>query len=223
MASGRRASSGRPDTRTVSAGTCSSSASWSRRSSSSARRTGSISLSKVPRGTRVTLHNFLPLLALILNVSLAGITLFRNPGSRLNRLFTYFVGGMAVWNLCVFMLRRSPDETAAIFWEIVIHTGVIALPAFHYHFVLIFLESTTRHRTSLVVVYTLAIVFSIINLSGSSRFLSGVKSTYLGWAPATGLLYTPFFIYFYFFLIYLLSQMVLVYKAFYCNLRRYPA
>ena len=44
----------------------------------------------------MTLHNFLPLLALILNVSLAGITLFRNPGSRLNRLFTYFVGGMAV-------------------------------------------------------------------------------------------------------------------------------
>jgi len=75
----------------------------------------------------VTLHNFLPLLALILNVSLAGITLFRNPGSRLNRLFTYFVGGMAVWNFGVFMLRRAPDETTAVFWEIVIHTGVIAL------------------------------------------------------------------------------------------------
>ena len=42
----------------------------------------------------MTLHNFLPLFALILNVSLAGITLFRNPGSRLNRLFTYFDGGL---------------------------------------------------------------------------------------------------------------------------------
>ena len=94
----------------------------------------------------MTLHNFLPLLALILNVSLAGITLLRNSGSRLNRLFVYFVGGMAVWNLGVFMLRRAPDEPTAVFWEIVIHTGVIALPAFYYHFVLIFLESTTRHR-----------------------------------------------------------------------------
>ena len=65
----------------------------------------------------MTLHNFLPLLALILNVSLAGITLFRNPESRLNRLFTYFVGGMAVWNFGVFMLRRAPDETTAVFWE----------------------------------------------------------------------------------------------------------
>jgi signal transduction histidine kinase len=160
----------------------------------------------------VTLHNFLPLLALILNVSLAGITLFRNPGSRLNRLFTYFVGGMAVWNFGVFMLRRSPDEATAVFWEIVIHTGVIALPAFYYHFVLIFLESTTRHRTSLLVVYTLAIVFSIINLSGSPLFMHGVKSTYWGWAPATGLLYTPFFIYFNFFLIYGLSHLIRVYK-----------
>jgi signal transduction histidine kinase len=174
----------------------------------------------VPRGTRVTPHNFLPLLALVLNVSLAGITLFRNPGSRLNRLFTYFVGGMAVWNFGVFMLRRSPDEATAVFWEIVIHTGVIALPAFYYHFVLIFLEGTTRHRTSLLVVYALALLFSIINLSGSSLFMSGVKSTYWGWAPATGLLYTPFFVYFNCFLIYGLVHLVRTYNDVDSSFRR---
>jgi len=168
----------------------------------------------------VTLHNFLPLFALILNVSLAGITLFRNPESRLNRLFTYFVAGMAVWNFGVFMLRRSPDEATAVFWEIVIHTGVIALPAFYYHFVLIFLESTTRHRRSLFVAYTLALVFSVINLSGSTLFMHGVKSTYWGWAPATGILYTPFFVYFNFFLIYGLSHLIRVYKDVDSSFRR---
>jgi signal transduction histidine kinase len=168
----------------------------------------------------VTLHNFLPLLALILNVFLAGITLFRNPESRLNRLFTYFVGGMAVWNFGVFMLRRSPDEATAVFWEIVIHTGVIALPAFYYHFVLIFLESTTRHRRSLFVAYTLALVFNVINLSGSTLFMHGVKSTYWGWAPATGILYTPFFVYFNFFLIYGLSHLIRVYKDVDSSFRR---
>jgi signal transduction histidine kinase len=168
----------------------------------------------------VTAHNFLPLLALVLNVSLAGITLFRNPGSRLNRLFTYFVGGMAVWNFGVFMLRRSPDEATAVFWEIVIHTGVIALPAFYYHFVLVFLESTTRHRTSLLVVYALALLFSIINLSGSPLFMSGVKSTYWGWAPATGLLYTPFFVYFNCFLIYGLWHLVRIYNDVDSSFRR---
>ena len=168
----------------------------------------------------MTLHNFLPLLALILNVSLAGITLFRNPGSRLNRLFTYFVGGMAVWNFGVFMLRRAPDEATAVFWEIIIHTGVIALPAFYYHFVLIFLESTTRHRTSLLVAYTLALVFIIINLSGSTLFMHGVKTTYWGWAPATGLLYTPFFVYFNFFLIYGLAHLIRIYKDVDSSFRR---
>ena len=144
----------------------------------------------------MTLHNFLPLLALILNVSLAGITLLRNSGSRLNRLFTYFVAGMAVWNFGVFMLRRSPDESTAFFWEIVIHAGVIALPAFYYHFVLIFVESTTRHRRSLAGAYMLAIVFSVVNLSETSLFMRGVKTTYWGWVPATGPLYNLFFIYF---------------------------
>jgi signal transduction histidine kinase len=168
----------------------------------------------------VTLHNFLPLLALILNVFLAGITLFRNPESRLNRLFTYFVGGMAVWNFGVFMLRRAPDETTAVFWEVVIHTGVIALPAFYYHFVLIFLERTTRHRTSLLVAYTLALVFSIINLSGSTLFMHGVNSTYWGWAPATGILYTPFFFYFNFFLIYGLAHLIRIYKDVDSSFRR---
>ena len=77
----------------------------------------------------MTLHNLLPLIALLLNVLLAGITLVRNPDSRLNRLFAYFVTGMAVWNFGVYMLRRSPDELNASFWEIIIHTAIVAIPA----------------------------------------------------------------------------------------------
>jgi signal transduction histidine kinase len=160
----------------------------------------------------LTLHNLLPLIALLLNVLLAGITLVRNPGSRLNRLFAYFVCSMAVWNFGVFMLRRSRDEATATFWEIIIHAGVVVLPAIYYHFVLIFLESTTQHRPSLVAVYLLAIFFSVVNLSGSPLFMGGVKWTYWGWAPATGPLYTPFFLYFNFFLVYGLSHLVKTYK-----------
>jgi signal transduction histidine kinase len=156
----------------------------------------------------VTIHNLLPLVALLLNVLLVAVTLVRNPGSRLNRVFAYFVTGMAVWNFGVFMLRRTPDEATATFWEIVIHAGVVAVPAFYYHFVLIFLESTTQHRPSLVVVYAMAVLFSLVSLSGSPLFMKGVTRTYWGWAPATGLLYTPFFLYFNFFMIYGLTHLV---------------
>ncbi|MBI4627295.1 MAG: GAF domain-containing protein, partial [Candidatus Rokubacteria bacterium] len=168
----------------------------------------------------MSLHSLLPLLAFLLNVSLAGITVLRNPGSRLNRLFTYFVSGMAVWNFGVFMLRRSPDEPTAVLWEVVIHAGVVVLPAFYYHFVLIFLESTTRHRPALTLAYLLAIFFSVVNLSGSSIFMKGVKWTYWGWAPATGLLYTPFFLYFNFFMIYGLVHLVRTYKDVDSSFRR---
>src|SRR2546421_3177181 len=139
----------------------------------------------------VSPHSLLPLVAFVLNVSLAALSLLRNPGSRLNRVFAYFAASMALWNLGVFLLRRSPDEWTAYFAEIVIHVGVIALPAFYYHFVLIFLDSTTRHRPSLVLAYLIALVYECITLSGSSLFMTGVKETYWGWAPATGALYLP--------------------------------
>src|SRR5262249_10709500 len=181
----------------------------------------SVSPSRRSRGGRAWLFiTPTPPPPLLLTSPLGGSPLLHTPGARLNRLFTYFVGSMAVWNFGVFMLRRAPDEITAVVWEIVIHTGVIVLPAFYYHFVLIFLESTTRHRTSLAVAYVLAIVFSVINLSGSSLFMSGVKSTYWGWAPATGPLYTPFFAYFNFFLIYGLLHLIRVYKGVDSSFRR---
>ena len=153
-------------------------------------------------------HSLLPLVAFGLNVSLAALSLLRNPGSRLNRVFAYFAASMALWNLGSFLLRRSPDEWTAYFAEIVIHVGIIALPAFYYHFVLIFLDSTTRHRPSLVLAYLVAFVYELINLSGSPLFMTGVKSTYWGWAPATGKLYLPYFLFLNFFMIYGVYQLV---------------
>ena len=140
-------------------------------------------------------HKLLPLVAFLLNVSLAGITLARNRASRLNRVFAYFLGGLALWNFGVFMLRQAPDPAGAFRWEIIIHVGLIAVPAFYYHFVLIFLESTTQHRLSLGLAYVLALLFSAVNVAGSRLFMKGVTWTYWGWAPDTGLLYTPFFLY----------------------------
>ncbi len=140
-------------------------------------------------------HKLLPLIAFFLNVSLAGISLLRNPGSRLNRVFAYFVSALALWNFGVFMLRRVPDEASAYFWEVIIHVGVILLPAFYYHFVLIFLDSTTQRRPSLILAYALSILFAAMNVSGSPVFMKGAALTYWGWAPATGPLYPVFFAY----------------------------
>jgi signal transduction histidine kinase len=168
----------------------------------------------------VSPHSLLPLVAFLLNVSLAGLSLLRNPGSRLNRVFAYFASGMALWNFGVFLLRTSPDEWTAYFVEIVIHIGVIAIPAFYYHFVLIFLDSTTRHRPSLVLAYLLAFVYELINLSGSPLFMSGVKATHWGWAPATGPLYLPYLVVFNGFMIYGVVLLVRAHRGIDSSFRR---
>jgi signal transduction histidine kinase len=168
----------------------------------------------------VTPHSLLPLVAFVLNVSLAGLSLLRNPGSRLNRVFAYFASGMALWNFGVFLLRTSPDPWTAYLVEILIHVGVIALPAFYYHFVLIFLDSTTRHRPSLVLAYLLAFVYEIINVSGSQLFMTGVKATYWGWAPATGPLYLPYLVVFNGFMIYGVVLLVRAHRGIDSSFRR---
>jgi signal transduction histidine kinase len=142
----------------------------------------------------VSPHQLLPLVALLLNVTLAAITLLRNAGSRLNRIFAYFLTSMAIWNGGVFMLRQSPDPGTAYFWEIVIHVGLVMVPAFYYHFVLIFLDATSKRRRSLAFVYRLSAVFSVFNVTGSPLFMKGVMMTVWGWAPAPGPLYLPFFL-----------------------------
>ena len=144
----------------------------------------------------MSLHKLLPLVAFLLNVSLAAIALLRNRGSRLNRVFAYFVSAMALWNLGVFMLRRTGEQASADRWETFIHIGVVTIAAFYYHFVLIFLDSTTRHRPSLLFAYALVLFFSVLNLSGSPLFLRGARRDYWGWVPDTGPFYAPFLVYF---------------------------
>ena len=153
-------------------------------------------------------HSLLPLFAFVLNVSLATLSLLRNPGSRLNRVFAYFASAIALWNIGVFLLRTTPDADGALLAEIIIHIGVLLVPAFHYHFVLIFLDATTRHRPSLVFAYVFSFVYTMVNLSGTPLFMKGVVYTHWGWAPATGPLYIPFFLFLNFYLIYGIRLMV---------------
>ncbi len=143
----------------------------------------------------MSLHQFLPLGAFLLNVILVTLALVRDGGSRLNRVFAYCVGSMAIWNFGAFLLRRAPDERAAWTAEIIIHAAVAFVPAFYYHFVLIFLESTRDRRRSLATAYGAAALFCGLTLTASPLFMTGVKQTYWGWAPASGPLYVAYLLY----------------------------
>lgn len=166
------------------------------------------------------LHYLVPLAAFVLNGALVAISLLWNPRSRLHRLFAYFVSAMAVWNLGVFLLRRAQDPGSARFCELLIHVGVTLVPAFYYHFVLIFLDSTVRRRQWLVAAYGVCGTFFAMNLAGSKLFISDMRLTEWGWAPVPGPFYYAFLIVFYGLFLVGLTHLAVTYRHIESGFRR---
>ncbi|MBI2153250.1 MAG: GAF domain-containing protein [Candidatus Rokubacteria bacterium] len=140
------------------------------------------------------LHQLLPLVAFALNLTLVVMVLYRDHRSRLNQVFASVAAALGVWNLGVFFLRWTADTETAVLVEKVLHLGVILVPAFYYHFVVVFLEIAPRRRRLLAFTYALALAF--LALSPTPLFMRGVAVTYWGFAPAAGPLYNVFFAYF---------------------------
>jgi signal transduction histidine kinase len=168
----------------------------------------------------VTLHHALPLVACLLNIGLAAVAVVRNPWSRLNRLFVYFVATNVVWNAGVFMLRRSPDAATATWWEIIIHAGIILAPALFYHFAVVFLDSTAGHRVALAGGYALVVALSAINLGWPDLIMRGVVWTHWGWAPRAGPLYLALLVFFYAYFIAALLRLWRAYRRMDSSFRR---
>lgn len=142
----------------------------------------------------MTLHQFVPLVAFVLNLTLLAVVLYRDHRSALNRVFAAFACGLAVWNFGVFVLRSTTDTETAYVVEKLLHTGVILVPVLYYHFVVIFLELAPRRRPVLAVSYALA--FGFLAAIPTPLFMRGVTLTSWGFAPAPGPLYNVFFAYF---------------------------
>jgi len=98
-----------------------------------------------------------------------------------------------VWNFGVFGLRTTTDPVVALAWQRVLHVGVVFIPILFYHYVLAVLDLSRRRRT-LIVGYALAV--GVLLVIPSRWFLPGVLETYWGFAPKSGPLYAPFFVYF---------------------------
>jgi signal transduction histidine kinase len=142
----------------------------------------------------VTLHQLVPLVAFALNVTLVAVVLHRDARSRLNQVFAAMTAALSVWNLGVFFLRAAQTPEAALLVEKLLHPGVILVPAFYYHFVVVFLDQAPRRRAVLAGTYVLGALFLV--LSPTPLFMRGVVLTAWGYAPAAGPLYNVFFAYF---------------------------
>ncbi len=144
----------------------------------------------------MSLHLALPLGALLLNVALIAAALAGGGRRPVDRVFAAFASSMVLWNGGVFWLRAAATAEEALFAEVIIHLGVIALPAVYLHFILVFLDTTDSGRRWLRASYVVAAAFAVLDLSRSAWLIRGVTWTYWGWAPVPGPLYAPFLVFF---------------------------
>jgi signal transduction histidine kinase len=165
----------------------------------------------------MTVHQLVPLFALALNILLLGSALVGPRREQRNVVFGVMALALAVWNFGVFGLRVSADPATALIWERVVHVGVIPMPILFHHYVLAFLDRP-RRRPSLYLGYALAAFFLI--LSPTPLFMSGVLTTYWGFAPKSGPLYLPFFVYFQAYMVIGLVRLVRAHRTTAASFRR---
>jgi signal transduction histidine kinase len=166
----------------------------------------------------VTLHQLVPLVTLALNLTLLGLVLYRDYRSWINRTFACFLVGLATWNFGVFMLRGSVDPAQALFWEQVVFIGLIPVPTFYYHFVLLFLGLIGQWRRVLLAAYALTMAFMVANLTPA--FVAGVKMTPWGYAPVGGPVYGWFLVLMQILMLLGVTQLALAYRAIPSSFRR---
>src|SRR5262245_56274256 len=138
-------------------------------------------------------HKLIPLVALGLNLLLMGGALYGNRKHQRHSPYAFVALALSIWSLGVIGLRCADDVETAMFWERVLHFGVIPIPVLFYHYVLAFFDVRRFNRT-LTVGYIVAAFFVAVSLT--SLFMRGVFDSYWGYMPVAGPLYGPFFVYF---------------------------
>jgi signal transduction histidine kinase len=162
------------------------------------------------------IHKLIPLVALGLNVLLMAGALYNDRKQQRNSLYALLALAMSAWNLGVFGLRSAEDVPAAIFWERVVHAGIIVIPPLFYHYVLGFLD--VRFNRTLAAGYLLAACFFLV--SPTPLLMRGVAQSEWGYMPAAGPLYAPFFVYVQTYLLIGFVRLLRAYRASAASFRR---
>ena len=113
------------------------------------------------------------LLTGIASLAMGVLVLTKTTTERLHRLWFLFTGSVAVWGFGGMWIAMADTESGAILaWRVVFAFGVVWIPIFFYHFVVIFCE--LQRKWMLIVNYALGALFFPIILF-SHMFFGGVR------------------------------------------------
>ncbi len=140
-------------------------------------------------------YALLPLTAFFANIILGCFILFRDPESRLNKLYSFFVFALAIWALGDFITFISLLPGTDLNWIDVSTFGSSLMPAFLLHFLLIF---TKRKIISKKIFATFLYLpgLSFIFIAQTTDLIIGEpEPVYWGYAALPGILYVLLVVY----------------------------
>lgn len=148
----------------------------------------------------------IPIAAFILGF----FSLYKNPRSKVVRL--WFLSSLAIgtWGMGLYMLVSAGSEAEALTASKILHGASVLIPALFFHFVSTFLFREKNDKFLIVLGYVLSLVFFVANWN--SLLVSGIspRAGFEFWVNG-GLLYIPFFI---FFLIYVVASVIILCKGY---------
>ncbi|HTO13415.1 MAG TPA: hypothetical protein VMQ51_17725 [Candidatus Binatia bacterium] len=141
-------------------------------------------------------HLAVPLAVAALHAALAAGALAGRGDRRARGLFGALAGVLAAWSASVFQIRHASDEVGGLLGQRVLNLTFGLTPALYYHLVRVLTGTSAARRTALRVVYVLAAGFALIALVALPLLVRGVVRSPRGWAPVTGPLGLPLFVFY---------------------------
>lgn len=159
----------------------------------------------------VDFHLILPLIAFVLGIILALVTLLRDHRSLVHQTFALFLICGGLWDFTIFGMRASPDIEHALAWEKAVMVAISLTSVFLYRFSLAY-SNRRISQITLTAIYLFPIL--VVILSPMGLVVSSMQLKPYGWAPVPGPLFPIVVLSFYFFGALTLINLVKAYKKF---------
>lgn len=136
----------------------------------------------------------------ITSTTLGVFVYFKNRKVKVNQIFALFCFSVAFWSFGYYLWQTAKDANSALFWLRELMVGAIFIPIFYFHFILIFLEITSKKK-SLIIGYLFAFLFFIFNFT--SLFVKQVNREFsFEFWPKPGIAFHFFLVWWVFYIIY---------------------
>ncbi len=144
----------------------------------------------------MNVYNLLPLVAFSSNIALALYILYRNPGDRLNRIFSIVLFSVAVWSIGEFLSFTSATPEMSVQLYTIAWSGSLLVPGVLLHFFLEFTGSSIiKRKRNIPLLYLPYAFFQCMVIFMPGLLAESASATYWGYGFVRGILYVPVVLY----------------------------